>query len=325
MKQEELVHMNPYVFIVGCPRSGTTVLQRVVDAHPQLAIIAQSRWIPGFLKMVCRRSPDGFVTPQMIPRLLNYRGLFRKMGIGREQLEQLFANGPLTFSRFVSAIFDLYGAARGKALVGDKTPIYVRNIRLLHEQWPEARFIHLIRDGRDVCLSTINWKRQREWLTKAFSTWRDDAVTTAAMRWRWNVRLGREAGVPLGPELYYELRYEAFVHEPAEACAKLCAFLGVPYDERVLRFYEGRTKNDPTLDAKKGWRPITPGLRDWRTQMPDDAVERFEAAAGDLLDELGYARGVRNPPAEALQYAAKVEKQFVDELRARKKLLPAKW
>jgi hypothetical protein len=317
--------MNPYVFIVGCPRSGTTVLQRVIDAHPQVAIIAQSRWIPGFLKMVCRRSPEGLVTPDMIPRLLNYRGLFRKMGISREELEPLLGAGSLSFAQFVSGIFDLYGQARGKTLVGDKTPIYVRNVRLLHEQWPEARFVHLIRDGRDVSLATINWKRQSEWLTKTFSTWRDDAVTTAAMRWCWNVRLGREVGLPLGPKLYYELRYEALVHQPAEECTRLCAFLGVRYDERMLRFYEGRTKNDPTLDAKKGWRPITPGLRDWRTQMPADAVERFEAAAGDLLDDLGYLRGVPNPAAEARQYAARVEKQFVQELRARKKVIPEKW
>jgi hypothetical protein len=93
----------------------------------------------------------------------------------------------------------------------------------------------------------------------------------------------------------------------------------------MLRFYEGRTKAKKGLDAKKGWRPITPGLRDWRSQMPTEAVERFEAAAGDLLDELGYPRAVPDPPAESRQYAAQVEEQFVQELRSRKKLLPEKW
>jgi hypothetical protein len=314
--------MNPFVFIVGCPRSGTTVLQRVVNAHPELAIINQSRWIPGFFKMVTRASAAGLVTADLIPRLFRYHGLFRKLHISREALQHLLAAGPLSYSDFVSGIFDLYGQAQGKSLVGDKTPIYVRSIRLLHGLWPQARFVHLIRDGRDVYLSTVNWQRQAAWLTRAFATWRDDAVTTAAMRWRWNVRLGREAGQPLGAERYYELRYEALVSQPAAECAKLCTFLGVPYDERMLRFHEGRTKDNPKLDAKKGWRPITPGLRDWRAQMAAEDVERFEAAGGDLLDELGYPRAVKRPRAEAIRHAFQVGEQFVEALRARKKVLP---
>jgi hypothetical protein len=317
--------MNPFVFIVGCPRSGTTVLQRVVDAHPLLAIINQSRWIPGFSRMVARRSPDGLVTADMIPRLLNYRGLFQKLGISREALEQLLARGALSYARFVSAVFDLYGQNHGKSLVGDKTPIYVRSIRMLHAQWPDARFVHLIRDGRNVCLSTVNWERQAAWLSKTYVTWREDAVTTAAMRWRWNVRLGREAGQTLDAGRYYELRYEALVNQPGEECARLCAFLGVPYDEAMLRFHEGRTKADPKLDAKKAWRPITPGLRDWRTQMPAEAVERFEAAAGDLLDELGYPRAVPRPRSESLQHASQIQEQFIDNLRSRQKVLPEHW
>jgi hypothetical protein len=81
----------------------------------------------------------------------------------------------------------------------------------------------------------------------------------------------------------------------------LCQFLGVPYDDAMLRFHEGRERTEPNLDAKKAWRPVTQGLRDWRSQMSQQDVERFEAATGDLLDELGYERAVPNPVAEALE------------------------
>src|SRR5260370_42683697 len=114
--------MNPFVFIVGCPRSGTTVLQRVVHAHPQLAIVNQSRWIPSFLKLVTRSSPDGLVRAAMIPRLLRFRRLFRKLRINRQALEHVLADGPLPYARFVSGVLDLYGAAQGQTLVGGKTP-----------------------------------------------------------------------------------------------------------------------------------------------------------------------------------------------------------
>jgi hypothetical protein len=69
----------------------------------------------------------------------------------------------------------------------------------------------------------------------------------------------------------------------------------------MLRFHEGRERTEPNLDAKKAWRPVTQGLRDWRSQMSQQDVERFEAATGDLLDELGYERAVPNPVAEALE------------------------
>src|SRR5260370_4121670 len=72
----------------------------------------------------------------------------------------------------------------------------------------------------------------------------------------------------------------------------------------MLRYQEGLTKSDPGLDAKHAWIPITPGLRNWRSQMPTEDVERFEAAAGDLLDELGYPRAVPCPRTESLESAA---------------------
>jgi hypothetical protein len=84
----------------------------------------------------------------------------------------------------------------------------------------------------------------------------------------------------------------------------LCAFLGLPYDEAMLRFHEGRTRAKPGRDAKHAWLPISPGLRDWRCQMPAEDLERFEAAAGGLLDELGYARAIPRPRPEILEHAS---------------------
>jgi hypothetical protein len=236
--------------------------------------------------------------------------------------------GPVSYARFVSGLFDLYGRAQGKPLVGDKTPIYGLEIGLLHQLWPGAKFVHLIRDGRDVCLSVRNWQRKDggTGLEENFSTWSEDPVGTTAVWWTWRVGLTREAGRPLGPGLYYELRYEAFVNRPAEECAKLCAFLGVPYDDRMLRFHEGHTKAaKPGVSSKKAWLPITPGLREWRTQMPADDQQRFEAAAGDLLDELGYPRAVPRPQPAHLEHASRMRELFSREAAVRGRELLRGW
>jgi hypothetical protein len=297
---------NPFVFIVGCPRSGTTLLQRIVNAHPQVAITPETQWLPRYFTNQVGLTPDGRVTPALLPHLLEH-GRFPQLGISREQLEGLLGKGaPVSYARFVSGIFDLYGQARGRRLVGDKTPGYVRKIRTLHGLWPAAKFVHLIRDGRDVCLSALDWRRKSDRLADLYPTWADEPVVTAALWWAEHVRRGRKQGQPLGAGLYYELRYEALVHHPARECAKLCAFLGIPYDERMLCFHEGRTNPDPALSRKDAWLPITPGLRDWRRQMPPRDVELFEAAAGPLLDELGYPRASPRPAAAALDRASRV-------------------
>ena len=296
---------NPYVFIVGCPRSGTTLLQRMVNAHSDIAITPETHWIPRFTKKRWGVTRQGLVTPDLIARLSEHPG-FVALNIGREELAKLMGTGrPIAYSSFVSGIFDLYGQTRGKRLVGDKTPGYVRRMKTLHALWPQARFIHVIRDGRDVFLSMSS--RPLEQLKPGvFDSWLEHPVPTAALWWELNVRPGREAGNALGPELYYEVRYESLVADPGEECAKLCSFLGVQYDDSMLRFHEGRMGNKAEPGGKPAWQPITSGLRDWKSQMPAADLEEFEAAAGELLEELRYPLAAPHPRSECQETASRI-------------------
>jgi hypothetical protein len=296
--------MNPYVFIVGAPRSGTTLLRRVVDAHPQLAITRETHWIARLLEGEDAISPREPVGPELLRRLATTER-FVRMGVDVGALEHLLARGtPVSYAELVARVFDLYAEAQGKPHAGDKVPGYVRRIPLLHELFPQARFVHLVRDGRDVCLSVLAWERKKA--VARLPTWEQDPVATTALWWERLVRRGREDGAALGPGRYHELRYETLVDAPADACRALCDFLALPYDPRMLAFHEGRTRSEPGLDAKKAWRPITAGLRSWRTEMPAEDVERFEAAAGALLTELGYPRAAEAPGADAVRRAAAV-------------------
>ena len=301
---------NPYLFVVGCPRSGTTLLQRMLNAHARIAITPETHWIPRIYRKRTGLTVDGFVTPEMISHLLELPK-FTRLGIGTDLLLKITGNGQLvSYSSFVTSVFDLYGMAQGKALVGDKTPGYVKSIGILHALWRNAKFVHIIRDGRDVCLSVAKWRKTAYKQPGTFSTWAEDSVTTTAFWWEAMVRLGRNAGQSLGPEAYCEIRYESLVESPAKECAALCAFLGVPFDDAMLRFHEGRTKSDPNLDAKHAWLPVMRGLRDWRTQMPTASVERFEAAAGALLGELGYERAFSRLGREKLETARRLRKSL---------------
>ncbi len=307
--------MNPYVFIVGCARSGTTLLHRVVDAHPLVALVHETHWIANHFK-------ERAVTPEMVSELVEHKR-FARLGIGREEFEGLLGEA-VSYKSFLAGLFELYGQARGKPLVGDKTPSYVTSIPKLHALWPEARFVHIIRDGRDVCLSVMNWKKAGRTAGR-YPTWEEDPVSTTALWWERKVRQGREGGGSLPEGLYHEIRYEDLINHPERECARLCEFLELPYDDAMLRFHEGKTRMDlpdPKKTPKKAWLPVTSGLRNWRTEMSAEDVERFEAAAGGLLDELGYPRAFPRPSPPALEHASGIRDLYVRDVRSRGGLLP---
>jgi Sulfotransferase family len=316
--------MNPYVFFVGCPRSGTTLVQRIGDAHPKLAVIHEADWLPKFYERRIGVAPDGTVTPELIRHLVAHRR-FARLELDPARVEALLDGGTKDYAGFVSELFDLHGRDKAKPFVGVKSPGYVRHLPTLHSLWPEAKVVHLIRDGRDVALSVLDWKKG-ERTAGRFSTWHEDPLTTSALWWEWHVRLGCEAARDLGQEQYYELRYESLVAEPEAECRKLCRFLRLPYDDSMLRFHQGRMRPQPGRGAKGSWLPVTRGLRSWAEQMRSGDVARFEAAVGPLLDELGYTAGAQARVSDdELAHAARLRRAFADEARARGRVTPAAW
>lgn len=317
--------MNPFFFLVGVPRSSNTLLQRLLDAHSEIAVIDETRWIAKWWQRRIGVGDDGAATPALASRLLEHPR-FARLGIGKEDLLGLLRNGgPVPYASFVTGIFDMYGKARGKAHVGDKTPSYLRDMPTLHDLWPSVRFVHIIRDGRDVALALRDWTQKKVVGPRRFEAWNDDPLLISAIWWERHIRLGREDAGSLDPALYTETRFESLVPDPGRELQRLSGFLGVAYDEGMLHFHEGRMQSDPGLSPKKAWLPPTAGLRDWRRDMPRGDVERFEAAAGDLLEELGYERACPNPADHAVSQAAAMRNAFTLEARARGSRLPSGW
>jgi hypothetical protein len=322
--------MNPYLFIVGCPRSGTTLLQRLLDGHPQIAITPETHWIPGWFHDRSDKgiTPEGRVSKKLLRKLYAHPR-FAELGVRPKKSHfRVPGEGRVSYARFVSSLFDLYGERQGKPLVGDKTPGYALELPTLNALWPAARFVHLVRDGRDVSLSILNWERAKNWGpgegAARFRTWAEDRLGTAALWWEWHVRLARESGTGLGPALYHEVRYEALVSKPENECQSVCAFLGVP-SEALLRIYEERARENADRADKHPWMSVTRGLRDWQYQMPPPEVECFEAVAGRLLDELGYPRAFPRPAPGLRDHAARLRKLFAEGVLGLERVLPAGW
>jgi sulfotransferase family protein len=304
---------NPYVFIVGCPRSGTTLLQRMLDHHPQLAVANDSHFIPRVIKNVAVGT-DPPLTPELVESVRTYRRFYR-LGLQDAVVDEV-ARKTHTYGQFVSALYSAYGRLRGKPLAGEKTPDYVRYLPHLHALFPWARIVHIIRDGRDVALSTLEWAHENKGPGK-FELWREEPVAVCALWWRRQVGTGRQDARHLRPSRYREIRYEDLVARPEATLRDLSAFLGLPFSPEMLAYNEGKTRHDPKLSAKKAWLSPTPGLRDWPTQMDERDVELFEALAGDLLSDLGYERRIDTPSPKIAEIADGCRRWWDSEMARR--------
>jgi hypothetical protein len=265
----------PFPFVVGCGRSGTTLVRAMLDAHPALAVPAESHFVvPIALR---RRLLDRY--PHLVADEIVASEGFRRWGLPEAPARER-VRGTATAADAVRAVYSLHAELEGKSRYADKTPSYVLHVALLAAFLPEARFLHVIRDGRDVALSI----REVEWGTPS--------LEGAALIWKGCIDAGRRAGRLIGPARYRELRYEDLLADPSDALRDVCAFFALEFDPAMLRYHERAAAtiagSRVGAEHRNLHRPLTAGLRDWRTQMDAREVELFQAAVGGTLDALGY-------------------------------------
>jgi Sulfotransferase family len=267
----------PPVIVLGVRRSGTTLLRVMLDRNPALAVPDESYFVP----QLARRhrgtvDPPSFVDDlRRLPTLVDW-------GLSPEVVTRRLRAG-MTTGEAISAVFEAYAAERGKPRWGDKTPLYMQHLPLLERLFPEARFVHLVRDGRDAALSFLSMPA---WIMTAGWGHPRDAAGFAS-QWVTEVRAARDLGARVGPGRYHELRYEALVADPAAELRQVCVFAGLDYDDEMLG-YVGQTESARKEHQQRLNEPPRVGVRDWRTGMAADDRAAFEAVAGDQLDELGY-------------------------------------
>jgi hypothetical protein len=282
------MHAQPrpvFPFFVGAGRSGTTLLRAMFTNHPELAIAHESRFVPFVLDRAGHyEAGDRFALDEYVFDALRNEKSRTRVPEWEVDLDWLTAEiqaaAPTTTVDAVRATFGAYAKARGKPGYGDKTPGYRNHVATLAAAFPESRFVHLIRDGRDVALALRD------------VDFGANDVVQAAIGWRRAVARTRAAGRPLGDRRYLEVRYEDLVDDPESVTRRICAFLDLPFVPELLEFHQRPDRAMADLGSQKHHeslrKPITRGLRDWRTQMSDGDVQLVEAHAGDLLADVGY-------------------------------------
>ena len=272
-----------FPFFLGCGRSGTTLVRLMFRANSQLAMVPEHYFPPA--PPPRWTTPDGGLNLARAAKRIEVARWFPRFGIEPERFRAAIAAAPpATYADLVRTLYGLYAEHEGKPFYGNKTPGHVRYIPELAAQFPEGRFVHIVRDGRDVALSYLD------------QNFGPSDVPSAARFWHERVARGREGGAQVGPGRYREIRYEDLLANPEGELRGLCAFLDLPFEDGMLRFHElgqARTpKRDPHGYLSK---PLTSGLRDWRTQMSRADLVLFERIAGSTLEDFGYTRATEDP------------------------------
>jgi hypothetical protein len=291
----------PAPFVAGVSRSGTTLLRLMLDAHPDLTIPAETHFVP-MVANVC----DELIKEGASGEVIRERALETMTGHPRwgdflldpeEVRERMEAYDPITTGDAIRAFYEACAAQQGKPRWGDKSPPYTYKAPRIQAVLPEAHFIHIIRDGRDVALSLSE------------VSWGTDDITEAAKKWVKELRKARRRSKRLARGTYMECHYEELVSDPEPVLRRIVEHVDLPWSDQMLEYPKHaqermRGEMERTLKPLGGgtitaeertrqhqllFEPPSPSRASrWRTDMSPENRRAFEEVAGPLLKKLGY-------------------------------------
>lgn len=253
----------PPLFVLGCPRSGTTLLAEFlaptaygapVETH---FITKYARRLPGYGDLSVRAHFD-----RLVDDILGERPVMQwRLDVDRNALWA--AHGGRPYVELVDGICRRRAARLGKRSWGDKTPHFILDLPRLAALFPESKYIYVVRDGRDVALSLLE------------KSWGPGNLYACAEYWKaCNAESAALAGLRARGQLF-EVAYEALLDDPRSIVARMYAFLDEPFPEDVLR---------PLLDSvRRG------NCNKWMTRLTPAEVQLFERVAARTLERFGYA------------------------------------
>lgn len=318
----------PIFFVLGVGKSGTTWLQRMLDRHPEILCKGEGWFFGREIR------PERFKVPNAIGQRVQPASLYNALAEDeylRLWLERTFWTrdddvekqlADLT-REAVRLFLTKKLSTSGKSIVGDKSPILseatLKEIALI---FPEAKVVHILRDGRDRAVSWMHhiWNRERPieeggqltpeerdkrdryredpegFLTSGESIFTEDRIRTASRVWASNVGSAHRDGPATLGHNYTEVRYEDLLERPEEELERIFRFLGVEADKKVVsQSVRAESFEKRSGGRKRGEEDSTSARRkgvagDWKNAFTERDKAIFKETAGGLLVELGYEK-----------------------------------
>ena len=296
------------IFIVGAPRSGTTLLRAMLNRHPRIGLCDETYFF--YYVHIRRRAFGDLSRPANRKRLID--SYFATSRMQRLKLdlpalgERLMQEGT-SYPAFFAGILAFYAESQGKVRAGEKTPHHAWNTGELLEWYPNGRVIHLLRDPRDVTASLFNQPWGRKSAAANGALW--VSLTHAAEKSRENPRFMR-------------MRYEDLIEKPEENLDRICRFLGET-------FYPAMLNAEKPVKADKPWFERAQGklskdrLGTWKDQLTPEEIRLVEWTAGPLMRQFGYAPSL-SPAGAGLRLRGKAHR-IAEDVKERIVRAPRLW
>jgi hypothetical protein len=260
-------------FIVGCPRSGTTLLSVLVDRHSRLCVPPETAF---FDDVAPRLAPRGAASGHLLQVLRGWRRL-AELGLEPEAVLRRLPDGPAAPGAVLAAILGLYAERQGKVRCGEKTPQHLPHVPTILREFPGAKILCLLRDGRDAALSM-----------NAMPWWAPQDLASAARLWTRSVRLA-DRFVRRYPGQFLVVRYEDLVTAPQRVLSSAMQHLGETFEERQVAT---ELASHVVLPRSLGWKGRALGA----IEAGQVGRRRAEATAAEraFLERI-HARELRRP------------------------------
>jgi SAM-dependent methyltransferase len=271
----------PPIFMFGFERSGTTLLSMMVGAHPEIAVplTVTGMWY----RFAQKARAAGLETQEKLERLVDEllaEERIRLWDVVLTRDEVLHRLEPGSYAAVVERFHQLYARRKDKPYWGNLDIATLDEMDEARRWFPDARFLHIVRDGRDVALS-------HETMPYGASN-----TLEAAETWNQRLRTNFKMGAMLGPEQYKVIRYEDLISDSESTLRAMCQFFGVRYSEAMLDYPK---MVDEKVPKERRWLwpaldkpPDRSKVSGWKARMGETKRVVFEGAAGPLLAELGY-------------------------------------
>ena len=271
-------------FIIGSGRSGNTLLRSILSGNSDISIPPESYRIPFAIKKfhIFNNRDWEDIVPQVLKEFEDCKEFYTweiDITDAQKRLENI-ADSKRTLSNIFDELFCTYTEKHspGSKIWGDKTPMNTLYLDWIGTVFPRSKFIHIIRDGRDVASSYLKMERY-------------DTILEAANRWINSIESAQSFGSKI-KENYIEIRYEELVTKPEEVIKDTCDFLDIDYDSKMLDHTKqvkklGDTDKEHHSNLSK---PISSdSVGKWRNNLSESNQESITKLLHKHLQRLGYA------------------------------------
>jgi hypothetical protein len=281
-------------FILGNPRSGTSLLRLMLDAHAKIVVPPESGFLLWWHEKYATWSWQDSKNPDRVARYITDLRSSKKIetwGLDFERLQQMISESlPHNYAGLSSLVYYAYGSAKHKSVTawGDKNNYYLRHVAQLNDIYPNAYFIHLVRDGRDVACSYLGLKDLKT--TSPYRPVLPTSIEDISAEWVKNNAIIETALNRIDSRRRVLAKYEEVVAATERTLRTICSSMNLDFDPAMLNYYQTNREPDATIDWKTKTleRPDESNFNKYKSILDKASIAKFNQIAESTLVKYGY-------------------------------------